>query len=76
MATVKLRAFEIVNTNINSSSSDVGDKLRIYLDNSKDANERRMLLNSEDPQKEEDLISNFTSNSENNITFCTMLRVA
>ena len=46
MATVKLRAFEIVNTNINSSSSDVGDKLRIYLDNSKDANERRMLLNS------------------------------
>lgn len=76
MATVKLRAFEIVNTNINSSSSDVGDKLRIYLDNSKDANERRMLLNSEDPQKEEDLISNFASNSENNITFCTMLRVA
>ncbi|MGN6937886.1 hypothetical protein ACTHSK_03365 [Neisseria sp. P0012.S006] len=76
MTTVKLRAFEIVNTNINSSSSDVGDKLRIYLDNSKDANERRMLLNSEDPQKEEDLISNFTSNSENNITFCTMLRVA
>lgn len=76
MATVKLRAFEIVNTNINSLSSDVGDKLRIYLDNSKDANERRMLLNSEDPQKEEDLISNFTSNSENNITFCTMLRVA
>lgn len=77
MAKVRLRTFEIINSDINKSQSDLGDKLRTHLTNSKEVNERRMLLNPEDPQQEEDLISDFGKNSKSpDPIFCTMLRVA
>ena len=50
---------------------------KTFLKNSKTVNERRMLLNTEDPQKEEDFISNFSKdNLLMDVIFCTMLRVA
>lgn len=77
MATAKLRAFEIINSDLNKKQSDLGDKLRANLKNSTAVHERRMLLNAEDPQKEEDLISDFAKNSSaGDPIFCTMLRVA
>ncbi|HFE9653323.1 hypothetical protein OHW45_06080 [Acinetobacter baumannii] len=77
MAIAKLRAFEIINSDINKKQSDLGDKLRSKLQTSIAVNDRRMLLNAEDPQKEEDLISDFAKNSSvGDPLFCTMLRVA
>ena len=77
MAIAKLRAFEIINSDINKKQSDLGDKLRLKMQTSTAVNDRRMLLNAEDPQKEEDLISDFAKNSaEGDPIFCTMLRVA
>ena len=77
MVVIKLRAFEIANTDINKMHSDVKDKLKSFLKNSKTVHERRMLLNTEDPQKEEDFISNFSKdNLLMDVIFCTMLRVA
>lgn len=77
MAIAKLRAFEIINSDINKKQSDLGDKLRLKMQTSTAVNDRRMLLNAEDPQKEEDLISDFAKNSaEGDPFFCTMLRVA
>lgn len=77
MVAIKLRAFEITNTDINKMHSDIKDKLKSFLKNSKTVNERRMLLNTEDPQKEEDFISNFSKdNLLMDVIFCTMLRVA
>ncbi|MEB6679313.1 hypothetical protein [Acinetobacter lwoffii] len=77
MAKVKLRAFEIINSDVNKSQSDLGDKLRVCLTSSITVNERRMRLNAEDPQEEEDLISDFAKNSKDpDPIFCTMLRVA
>ncbi|WP_180173600.1 hypothetical protein [Acinetobacter sp. YH01024] len=77
MAIAKLRAFEIINSDVNKKQSDLGEKLRVKLQTSIEVNERRMLLNAEDPQKEEDLISDFAKNSSTgDPIFCTMLRVA
>lgn len=77
MTIVKLRAFEIINSDIKKKQSDIGDKLRVKLQNSAAVHDRRMLLNAEDPQKEEDLISDFAKNSSTgDPVFCTMLRVA
>ena len=77
MAKVKLRAFEIINSDINKAQSDLEDKLRSFLNASTETNGRRMILNAEDPQQEEDLISDFPKILEApNPIFCTMLRVA
>ncbi|RPE30817.1 hypothetical protein EC846_1518 [Acinetobacter sp. BIGb0102] len=77
MAIAKLRAFELINSDINKKNSDLGDKLRAKLQTSVAVHDRRMLLNAEDPQKEEDLISDFARNSSaGDPLFCTMLRVA
>ena len=77
MAIVKLRAFEIVNQDLKKEVSDIGDKLKDRLKNSKEVNDRRMRLNAEDPQKEEDLIPDFSiNNNKRDPVFCTMLRVA
>lgn len=62
---------------MNKKQSDLGDKLRSKLQSSAAVHDRRMLLNAEDPQKEEDLISDFARNSSTgDPIFCTMLRVA
>lgn len=78
MALVKLRAFEIINPDFNKSSSDLEKKLRVKLQDSTAATERRMLLNADDPQQEEDLISDFTPSNQScaPAVFCTMLRLA
>lgn len=71
---VKLRAFEITNSNI-SKSVQLATLLKQKLENSPSSNERRMLLSADDPKKEEDLISYFDT-SKPNIVFATMLRIA
>ncbi len=77
MAKVKLRVFEIHNPNINKKQSDICTKLNKCLNESSAVDKRRMLLNPEDPQKEEDLISDFAKNLDaTDPQFCTMLRIA
>ena len=47
---VKLRAFEITNSNI-SKSVQLATLLKQKLENSPSSNERRMLLSADDPKK-------------------------
>lgn len=75
MTLVRIRAFEIINNDINKKFADLGAKLSSKLNHTQAVAERRMRLNSEDPQKEEDLICDF-SNNPGIDNFCTMLRVA
>ena len=70
----KLRAFVIENNNIHQNESDVYDKIVEKLNNSL-AKDRRMLLNADDPSKEEDLICDYDISSENYINGA-MLRIA
>jgi len=70
----KLRAFVIENNNINQNESDVYDKIVEKLNNSL-AKDRRMLLNVDDPSREEDLICDYDISSENYINGA-MLRIA
>ncbi len=74
--TVNLRAFEIINNDFNRSESDICNRLKKKLLESGSVNERRMLLNKDDPQQEQDLIPSFEiSENEKMPIFCTMLRV-
>ncbi|MDY3344326.1 hypothetical protein PG593_04430 [Riemerella anatipestifer] len=56
--TVKMRAFRITNNNIHSDNVNVFPLLSEQLKNST-ANERRLVLNDKDPNKEEDLICDY-----------------
>lgn len=77
MVNIKLRAFSIQNPEIGKAESDLLQQLRTVLINSQSANDRRMLLSSDDPSKEEDLLSFFSDpNEADGPQFCTMLRIA
>lgn len=57
---VKLRAFSIPNNALDKSKSDILDKLDLRLKvNRSVAKDRSMILNPEDPNKEEDMLSFF-----------------
>jgi len=56
---VRLRAFSIKSTDISINSRDILDRLKQKLNNSK-AKDRQMVLSSEDPNGELDLLSNFS----------------
>lgn len=74
---MNLRAFFIHNPELDKTSSDLFQKLKETLKNSKCANERRMELNSDDPSNEEDLLSYFSDSTTSSASqFCTMLRLA
>jgi hypothetical protein len=64
---VKLRAFVIENNNLNQSNSELLKLLSSKLKSSI-AKQRMMLLNSDDPNKEEDLISDYSINDDNYIS--------
>ncbi|ETS31094.1 hypothetical protein BB987_09295 [Photorhabdus temperata] len=74
--TIKLRAFKIKNTDITRSHSEVKDSLLTKLNNTAMVKDRCMLLSSEDPKKEQDLISCYQTSEQANAVFCTMLRIA
>lgn len=76
MKEIKLRSFSIENTDITLAESDAYTKLKEKLEKSPTANERRMVLNPNDENKEEDLISYFSQDGIEGSQFCTMLRIA
>lgn len=73
---VTLRAFEIKNTNISKATSEAKSCLLKKLESKKVAKERCMQLNSDDPNKERDLISYYKESDATDSIFCTMLRIS
>jgi len=73
---VTLRAFEVKNSSLTNSSSNVKPLLLKRLDELKAAKNRCLLLNHDDPNKERDLISYFKEAPASNSVFCTMLRIS
>lgn len=73
---VKLRAFKFGNPQL--GQAEIGIKPRLYqaLEKTKTSQERCMLLNEADEAKEQDLISNYQMNSEEQSLFCTLMRIA
>ncbi len=76
--TLKLRAFSLVNMDINHNESNL---LALLSNKLKDSvmNDRRMPINPDDPQHEEDLIANFDLRMKGNDCIMiagTMLRIA
>ena len=75
---IKLRAFSLVNANIKHNESNLLPLLCDKLKNSI-MNDRRMLINPDDPLHEEDLIANFDLRMKGNecvMVVGTMLRIA
>lgn len=70
---IKLRAFKIENNVISKKNSGLLELLLPKLENSK-VKDRLMLLNKDDPKKEEDLISDYNKTKEEFITGA-MLRI-
>lgn len=75
---IKLRAFSLVNANIKHNESNL---LALLCDKLKNSimNDRRMLINPDDPLHEEDLIANFDLRMKGNecvMIVGTMLRIA
>lgn len=73
--TVTLRAFEIKNTALSKSSSEAKADLIARLSQVKQAKDRCMLLNPEDPKQERDVLSYFKESPVTDSVFCTMLRI-
>lgn len=72
---IKLRAFEIKNNNIDNSSSDVYDKFIKRIKKSKSCADREMILNEDDPLKERDFISSYTTKNSDYVFF-TIMRIS
>lgn len=74
MKKIKLRAFKIENKKIGDSTSGLQKHLYDKLAASVTVGERRMVINADEENPEEDLISYHTVS--NKVQFCTMLRIA
>lgn len=75
---IKLRAFSLVNTDLKHNETNLLSMLRFKLKDSV-MNDRRMIINPDDPQREEDLIANFDLRIKGNnciMVTGTMLRIA
>ncbi|WP_227521677.1 hypothetical protein, partial [Klebsiella sp. A-Nf5] len=72
---VTLRAFQIKNDSLSKASSDAKSQLLAKLNEIKTAKERCMLLSTDDPNKERDVLSYFKESSVSKSIFCTMLRI-
>lgn len=73
-----LRAFSLVNTDLKHNETNLLSLLSFKLKDSV-MNDRRMLINPNDPQREEDLIANFDLRMKRNVCVMvvgTMLRIA
>lgn len=73
-----LRAFSLVNTDLKHNETNLLSLLSFKLKDSV-MNDRRMLINPDDPQREEDLIANFDLRMNRNVCVMvvgTMLRIA
>lgn len=73
-----LRAFSLVNTDLKHNETNLLSLLCFKLKDSV-MNDRRMLINPNDPQREEDLIANFDLRMKRNVCVMvvgTMLRIA
>lgn len=73
--TVKLRAFKIENHDISKSSSPAKQQVLAKLTSTTTVKERCMILNSDDPKKEQDLISYYQTSDTSGSVFCNMMRV-
>lgn len=75
---IRLRAFSLVNTDLKHNKTNLLSLLCCKLKDSV-MNDRRMLINPNDPQREEDLIANFDIHNNGNeciMVVGTMLRIA
>ena len=73
-----LRAFSLVNTDLKHNETNLLSLLSFKLKDSV-MNDRRMLINPDDPQREEDLIANFDLRMKRKVCVMvvgTMLRIA
>lgn len=73
---VTLRAFEIKNDNLSKPSSEAKSILLQKLESVKVSKDRCMQLNTDDPNKERDLISYYKNSEVTDTLFCTMLRIS
>lgn len=72
---VKLRAFEIKNNDIGNAGSDVYNKFIKRIKKSKSCEDREMILDKDDPLKERDFISSYTTKNPGYIFF-TIMRIS
>lgn len=75
MKNIKLFAYEINNSSVSSPYSDIMNLSVKRLNSEESVNDRRMRINIDDPQKEEDLISNYDIKGDQYV-FLTLLRIA
>ncbi|WP_178161469.1 hypothetical protein [uncultured Haemophilus sp.] len=75
VAQVVLRAFKINNPNSTTATSQVREKLEAFLESEHSAEQRCLILNPDDTNKEQDLISDYSSKEKNQSLFCTLLRM-
>lgn len=74
-AQVVLRAFKINNPNATTDTSQVREKLEAFLESDHSAEQRCLILNPDDTNKEQDLISDYSSKGKQQSLFCTLLRM-
>ena len=75
VAQVVLRAFKINNPNATTATSQVREKLEAFLESEHSAEQRCLVLNPDDTNKEQDLISDYSSKGKDQSLFCTLLRM-
>lgn len=75
VAQVILRAFKINNPNATTATSQVREKLEAFLESEHSAEQRCLVLNPDDTNKEQDLISDYSSKGKDQSLFCTLLRM-
>jgi len=75
LKSIKLRAFEIKNNDIDKKTIDACDKLKERLKGSKSCEDREMILNEDDPFKERNFISNY-SDKYPEYLFFTIMRIS
>ncbi|KGQ48584.1 MULTISPECIES: hypothetical protein [Pasteurellaceae] len=74
-ADVVLRAFKITNPHTTQKVSNLREKLEDVLETEDPADKRCLILNPEDNNKEQDLISDYSCNGKSQSIFCTLLRM-
>lgn len=75
VAQIVLRAFKINNPNATTATSQVREKLEAFLESDHSAEQRCLVLNPDDTNKEQDLISDYSSKGKDQSLFCTLLRM-
>lgn len=75
VAEVILRAFKIKNPSATQKVSGIREKLETRLKKDEKANSRCLILNPEDKNQEQDLISDYRCAGTNQSIFCTLLRM-